>query len=154
MMKGVILHNVGRWLYGRAWASSVSCQQVDDDLVIERLGEVVVEVGFVCPPPVVVPGVGRDDDEQDTRPVLAAESPGEFIAVDVGQPHIEQGHIGAELPGDFQGPTPVEGDRDLVPLELQEPRATQGDVTVIIDHQYATLAYLASVYRGLPVRWS
>src|SRR3954465_15927624 len=98
-----ILHNVGGWLYGRAWASSVSCQQVDDGRVIERLGEVVVEVGFVAPHPVVVPGVGRDDDEQDTRPVLAAESPGEFIAVDVGQAHIEQGLDVAKLPGDIQG---------------------------------------------------
>ena len=58
-----------------------------------------------------------------------------------GQADIEQGHIGAELPGDFQGLEPVEGDRDLVPLELQEPRGADGEVLVVIDHEHATLAH-------------
>ena len=75
------LANRGARKDGYEAAPSGSCQQVGDGHVIERLGEVVVEVGFICLPAKVVMGVGRNDDEQDLRAVLAAELAGELIAV-------------------------------------------------------------------------
>ena len=62
----------------------------------------------------------------------------------------ESGFLLAEE--DLQGLPPIEGDHDLEPQELQEPRATHGEVLVVIHHEHATLTNTVRAYRWLAIR--
>ena len=97
-------------------------------------------------------GVGRDDDQEHPPSELGPEPPRNFVAVDIGQSNVEQGHVRLENPGSLDGTMPVEGNRDLVAMAPQKPGGTLGDVLVIIDNEHSMLA--RSLARSSPLEMS
>src|SRR5208282_2177428 len=80
------------------------------------LGQVLIDADFPGAPPVFLAGIARDDDDpRSGERFVFSHSPSDLVAVQPGQPEIEEDHIGSESRRLGEGPKPIVADVDLVP---------------------------------------
>jgi hypothetical protein len=117
---------------------------------LDRFHDVVVEAGLFGALPVFVAAVTGHCDQALRVMILLqlAQSPGDVIAVQAGQPYVEQHDFRLETLGNFEGANPVVGDLDLMTLQPQKYCHEISAVLIVVNDQHSARAY-ADVLPGL-----
>ena len=108
----------------------------DQLLDAEGLGDVVVAAE--SEPADLVLGRVASGEEQDRQvPPAGGEPPGHLEAVEVGQHHVEDQHVGPELLRPVQRLPAGTGGRDVEARVAQRHRHELRDVQLVVDHEHA-----------------
>src|SRR5262249_2365006 len=95
---------------------------------------VVVEPGLARPAAVLLLAPSRDGDDQDRASArLRANAPRRLVAVDPGEPEVEQDDVGGERERLVHGAQTVVDGARLVSRELEQRRERRGGVDVVVD---------------------
>ena len=119
---------------------------------LEGLEHVVGAPRFEGPEPVGPVLQGAHEDHRDLAGrAVGAEAPADLVAVDAGQPDVQEDHLGRGLLDDLEGGGPVRGQADRVAAIAQD-RAEHPHVHPAVVHDQ-DLAQGPSARRG-KIAWA
>lgn len=111
-------------------------KQLAQFLEADRFGQVVVEAGFGGVAAVFLfSPTGQRDQRDGCGQALITNPAGEFVAIEVGKPDVEDGSAGCEFREERERRTAVKGHAYLAPDQFEEQLEASGGITIVFHHE-------------------
>jgi hypothetical protein len=111
-------------------------KQFQEDRKINRLDEVVIEAGILCPfSDIVSDPAGQSRNGGTFAPRLRSNSPGGFTAVDSGHRDVHQNEIRTELGRRGNALLAIVSDTGSVPRRIEHHAQSLRLIPVVVDEQ-------------------
>src|SRR5690349_11515923 len=118
-------------------ARRLAFDQLEQRLVVDRLGEMVIETRLARAPAVLFLAPAGDRHDQDGVAALGAQAPRDLVARQLGHADVEEHDVRIEIARRLEGLEPVVGDAHHVAAHLEQHAQALGGVRVVVDNEDA-----------------